>query len=216
MELGDKDVQDHEVDHDWTARFFNDVQDVSSEEMQHLWARILVGEVERPGSTSTRTLSVLKDMNKRVAQIFSWFCTLCIYSEWNRHGNGDDGRVCNACFDRITTRGFRRSYLDLLNEHGLVNSDFDSWHDMQPAVGFGRIQPNQPIPFSLSGPVLGAISHWWPPGYRDRFSGLAAPRCGANQIGHGVVQSGASGTPRRLQGGPSQLFCGGGATNDSC
>ncbi len=57
QELGDREVQDHEVDHDWTARFFNDVQDVSSEEMQQLWAKILAGEVERPGSTSLRTMS---------------------------------------------------------------------------------------------------------------------------------------------------------------
>ena len=41
LELGDKEVQDHEVDHDWTARFFDDVQDVSSEDMQQLWAKIL-------------------------------------------------------------------------------------------------------------------------------------------------------------------------------
>ena len=39
LELGDGNVQDHEVDHDWTARFFNDVQDVSSEEMQKLVLR---------------------------------------------------------------------------------------------------------------------------------------------------------------------------------
>ena len=143
LELGDKEVQDHEVDHDWTARFFDDVQDVSSEDMQQLWAKILAGEVERPGSTSFRTLRVLKDMNQHVARIFSWFCVLCVYSEGTRYASDDDGRVCNACFDRITTHGFRSSYLDLLNTHGLVNPDYDSWHDMQSAIGFGRIQPDQ-------------------------------------------------------------------------
>ena len=50
-ELGDKEVSNHEPDHDWTARFFNDIQDVSSEEMQSLWAKVLAGEVEKPGST---------------------------------------------------------------------------------------------------------------------------------------------------------------------
>ena len=48
-QLGDKGVANHEPDHDWTARFFNDVQDVSSEEMQALWAKVLAGEVERAG-----------------------------------------------------------------------------------------------------------------------------------------------------------------------
>ena len=51
-----REVEPSEPDHDWTARFFNEVQDVSSEEMQTLWARVLAGEVERKGSTSSRTL----------------------------------------------------------------------------------------------------------------------------------------------------------------
>ena len=55
-QLGDKEVENHEPDHDWTARFFNDIQDVSSEEMQALWAKVLAGEVEWAGSTSIRTL----------------------------------------------------------------------------------------------------------------------------------------------------------------
>ena len=67
LELGDGEVQGHEVDHDWTARFFNDVQDVSSEEMQKLWGKVLAGEVERPGSTSIKTLGVLKNLDKAAA-----------------------------------------------------------------------------------------------------------------------------------------------------
>ena len=52
--LGDKEVPDREPDHDWTARFFNYIQDVSSEEMRLLWAKVLAGEVEQPGSVSIR------------------------------------------------------------------------------------------------------------------------------------------------------------------
>ena len=46
-QLGDKSVANSDPDHDWTARFFNGVQDVSSKEMQLLWAKVLAGEVER-------------------------------------------------------------------------------------------------------------------------------------------------------------------------
>ncbi|MCY4579083.1 MAG: DUF2806 domain-containing protein [Chloroflexi bacterium] len=141
LELGDKEVQDYEVDHDWTARFFDDVQDVSSEDLQQLWAKILAGEVERPGSTSYRTLRVLKDMNQDVARIFSWFCSLCIYSE--ESVVNVDARICSACFHIFSTKGFLHSHLNLLNTHGLVNPDYDSWYDMQHAIGFGRIQPDQ-------------------------------------------------------------------------
>ena len=73
-ELEGKAVPDEEPDHDWTARFFGEVQDVSSEEMRKLWGKILAGEVERPGSTSIRTLTVLKNLTQPDAQLFSIFC----------------------------------------------------------------------------------------------------------------------------------------------
>lgn len=69
-ELGEKQVQAHDVDHDFTARFFADVQDVSSEKMQRIWAKILAGTVETPGSTSMLTLSILKNMSQRDAELF--------------------------------------------------------------------------------------------------------------------------------------------------
>lgn len=69
-ELGEKEVDAADIDHDWTAAFFADVQDVSSVEMQQIWAKILAGEVERPGTTSIQTLSVLKIMSKRDAELF--------------------------------------------------------------------------------------------------------------------------------------------------
>ena len=70
-ELGDKEVPDHEPDPDWNARFFDYAPDVSSEDMQKIWARILAGEVETPGRTSLRTLSILRDMSQNDAKKFS-------------------------------------------------------------------------------------------------------------------------------------------------
>ena len=68
--LGDKEVDDHEPDPDWTARYFDYVQDVTSDDLKKLWARILAGEVESPGRTSLRTLSILRDMSQRDARMF--------------------------------------------------------------------------------------------------------------------------------------------------
>ena len=81
-ELGDKEVNDHEPDPDWTARFFNEVQDVSSEDMQRIWARILAGEVESPGRTSLRTLEALKNLTKIDAEIFRDICDFVIDGEF--------------------------------------------------------------------------------------------------------------------------------------
>lgn len=77
-ELGDKEVPNHEPDPDWTARFFDSVQDVSSEDMQKIWARILSGEVETPGRTSLRTLDTLRNITKRDAEIFRDICDFVI------------------------------------------------------------------------------------------------------------------------------------------
>ena len=86
-ELGDKEVSDHEPDPDWTARFFNDVQDVSSEDMQKIWARILAGEVESPGRTSLRTLDTLKNMAKKDAVKFKDICNFVFNNDFIFYDN---------------------------------------------------------------------------------------------------------------------------------
>ena len=68
--LDGKHVDRHEVDHDWVARFFADAQDVTSEDMQAIWAKILAGEVETPGRTSLHTLAVLRNMSREDAELF--------------------------------------------------------------------------------------------------------------------------------------------------
>ena len=80
-ELGDKEVNDHDPDPDWTARFFDYVQDVSSGDMHKIWAKILAGEVESPGRTSLRTLETLRNMTKRDAEMFRDICPLIIGDE---------------------------------------------------------------------------------------------------------------------------------------
>ena len=78
-ELGDKQVPEHEPDPDWTARFFDCVQDVSSEDMRKLWAKVLSGEVQGPGSTSLRTLDILKNMTAKDAAMFQELCSYVIH-----------------------------------------------------------------------------------------------------------------------------------------
>ena len=77
-ELDDKEVSEHEPNPDWTARFFDCVQDVSSEDMRKLWSQVLSGEVEGPGRTSLRTLDILKNMTSRDAQKFQDVCAYVI------------------------------------------------------------------------------------------------------------------------------------------
>lgn len=63
-------VSEEPVNPDWTTRFFDITQDVSDEEMQHLWGQILAGEIKLPKSYSLRTLEILRNMTKDEAEIF--------------------------------------------------------------------------------------------------------------------------------------------------
>lgn len=132
-ELGDTLVENSEPDHDWTARFFNDVQDVSSAQMQLLWARVLAGEVRRRGSTTLRTLGILKNLDQVTADRFRTLCSLCFFLYMPDGGIADDARVCslggNAAQNCLADYGLGFGTLNRLNEHGLVISDYNSWID---------------------------------------------------------------------------------------
>ena len=94
-ELGDKEVLNHEPDPDWTARFFDSVQDVSSEDLRSIWAKILSGEVETPGRTSLRTLSILKDMSRSDAEALAkcaeYRISSFVFMDSYRKLSGDEG-----------------------------------------------------------------------------------------------------------------------------
>ena len=77
-EINGKMVDDVDIDHDWASRFFADVQDVTSEKLQSIWAKILAGEVESPGRTSLHTLSVLRNFTQNDAKLFERLCQFVI------------------------------------------------------------------------------------------------------------------------------------------
>src|SRR5690606_10359026 len=52
-------VTDEPIDEDWKTRFFNIAEEVSNDEMQALWGRILAREIVKPKSYSLRTLELL-------------------------------------------------------------------------------------------------------------------------------------------------------------
>ena len=73
-------VTDEPIDEDWKTRFFNIAEEVSNEEMQALWGRILAGEIKKPKSYSLRTLDLLRNLSKEEAECFIKFGQFAIKS----------------------------------------------------------------------------------------------------------------------------------------
>ena len=72
------DVTEEKPDEDWITRFFKSAQDVSSEQMQDLWGRILAGEIKKPGTYSLKTLEFIRNITKSDASLLEHIGTLAI------------------------------------------------------------------------------------------------------------------------------------------
>lgn len=69
-QMDDSNVSDEPVDADWITRLFHIVKDISSEEMQFVWGKILAGEIKRPGSFSLKTLDIIRNITRQDAEEF--------------------------------------------------------------------------------------------------------------------------------------------------
>lgn len=103
------------VEQGWINRFFDSVSDVSDEDLQKLWGKVLAGEIKQPKSYSLRTLETLKNLSKHEAELFEKVATLAT----RMHGN-----LFLTCETEILRR-YEISYdaILCLDECGLINSD---------------------------------------------------------------------------------------------
>ena len=108
-----KDVSDKPVDEDWLTRLFQIVKDVSSEEMQLVWGKILAGEIKQPGSFSFRTLETVRNLSQSDAEVFQKVIPLIV-----THG---DTHCILSDTSILKKYGVRFSDVLTLGECGLIN-----------------------------------------------------------------------------------------------
>jgi len=70
------------VEDDWVTEFFQKCRTVSNQDAQSLWAKVLAGEFNAPGSFSKRTLNVLSMISHFEALTFQQLCK----TVWNFGG----------------------------------------------------------------------------------------------------------------------------------
>lgn len=63
------------IEEDWISDFFNFSQDISNEQLQKIWGKLLANEVDKPGSISRRTLYTLRTISHKEALLFNMFCS---------------------------------------------------------------------------------------------------------------------------------------------
>ena len=106
----------HTYNFDWFVRFYESVGNVSDEEMQDLWAKILAGEVDDSASFSLRTIDILRNMSKKDAELFALVCSHSFADGNDRVFLPNSKRYLEKC---------KIQYIDImrLNEHGLMFND---------------------------------------------------------------------------------------------
>ncbi len=107
-------VSEESVNQDWATRFFDIVQDVSDDEMQLLWGRILAGEIKQPKSYSLRTLETLRNMTKEEAEIFQKVAQFILVDQ--------DIAFLFTSFNDLKNFGIPYCYIAKLIEIGLIQS----------------------------------------------------------------------------------------------
>ncbi|WP_168207787.1 DUF2806 domain-containing protein [Spirosoma sp. KCTC 42546] len=78
LEQKESAISEKAVDEDWVTRFLNYAGDVSNDEIQRLWGRVLAGEIARPSSFSVRTIEFLKNVSKVEAEIINDMAKVCL------------------------------------------------------------------------------------------------------------------------------------------
>lgn len=124
--------ENQKYDFDWYMRFYDIVGNISDEEMQALWARILAGEIHRKGTYSLQLLDILKNFIQKQAELFNRVCSHCFIS-------GDNVYIPN---DNEYLQFANITYQDILDLDalGLINSSGTTSLSV-------KVQPDRPALF---------------------------------------------------------------------
>ncbi|MCY3626158.1 MAG: DUF2806 domain-containing protein [Gammaproteobacteria bacterium] len=116
------------IDDDWLNNFETQARQVSTEDMQLRFGRLLAGEIKKPGSYSIKTVKVFRELNRSAAVLFKRMCSMCM-GFWDEPEPFRTVILPTACTDG--RKGWRYSMeiwqLNILVEYGLITSRQEIW-----------------------------------------------------------------------------------------
>lgn len=145
-------VQDSasEIDEDWLSMFSRVAEQKSGQDIQLFLAKILAGEIRKPGSYSAQTIHILSTLSQSTAQLFQSFCDV----SYSQIRTGMTGLLSeplgNPGENGLAPIGLSYSNLTTLQDAGLIQSDLSAQRHMSPIVFT--------IPFSVGGRTYQLIS----------------------------------------------------------
>ena len=117
LHLDDDSAAPEKMEKDWISNFFDKARIVSDDDMQVLWAKILAGEANAPGTFSRKTVNVMADLGKDDAEGFAELCRFVM------HVGRKTALIVYDCRDEIYTQNnidadtlIRLNELDLITD----------------------------------------------------------------------------------------------------
>ncbi len=120
-------VTDEPLDEDWTTRFFRIAEEISNEEMQALWGKILAGEIKQPKTYSLRTLELIRNLSQNEANTFMKVANFAIKTR-------GENLLFKSNDKDLLSKKYNINYSDiaLLTEIGLIQTgDFVNYQLLQ-------------------------------------------------------------------------------------
>ena len=128
-----------EISDDWVNSFREQASTKTSQDMQILFGKILAGEICRPTSFSIRTVQIMGQLDTRTASLFRKLCSLAI--SLRLENVMLDARVAslggNAAQNSLIEYDLHFESLNILQEYGLIISDYNSFMDYRLAIARG-------------------------------------------------------------------------------
>lgn len=125
------------ISEDWLNAFESEAAQMSSEQMQRLFGKILAGEIRRPSSYSIKTLKLMAQLDNRAASLFTRLCSISISIRIPKSAQILDARVVSmgsAASNSLQAYGLGFDALNILQEYGLIIADYNSNMDYRMAV----------------------------------------------------------------------------------
>ncbi|REG84084.1 DUF2806 domain-containing protein [Winogradskyella sediminis] len=126
-----------EISDDWLNEFENYAKLKSSEEMKLVFGKILSGEITKPGTFSIRTVRLISQLDNQAAKLFQLLCSQSV-SMYIGKSHMLDARVVSfsgsPASNSLTKYGLSFDNLNVLQEYGLIISDYNSYMNYAPCV----------------------------------------------------------------------------------